>query len=305
MLIALGAFAQQQASFSQYFFNPMYINPAYAGSRGDFSGTMVYRTQWVDMEGAPVTESVGMHGMIPNSNIGLGLQLYNDELGPMRTTGISAIFAYHLRLGEETRLAFGIEGCMENINVAYNQLTIESPSDPSFINNNSSAWVPDANAGLYLYKNKFFAGISVKNLLQPKWGLQYQNGTGNADFYRNYYFTSGFVSKLSDNIGIRPSILVNYVQAAPATIDLDASLIFYDKFYIGAGLRTDKRIGIDGMDNALVLSMEYDIANCLRFGYSYDFYLSRDGNYTNGTHEIMLGWDINSNKTKMVSPKYF
>ncbi|HSY77437.1 MAG TPA: PorP/SprF family type IX secretion system membrane protein, partial [Bacteroidia bacterium] len=114
MLMALGTFAQQDASFSQYFFNPLYINPAYAGSRGIFSGTMVYRTQWVGMEGAPVTESVGMHGMIPGSNVGLGLQFYNDNVGPLTTTGISGIFAYHLHLGESTRLAFGIEGVMNN-----------------------------------------------------------------------------------------------------------------------------------------------------------------------------------------------
>jgi type IX secretion system PorP/SprF family membrane protein len=305
MLIALGAFAQQDASFSQYFFNPLYINPAYAGSRGVFSGTMVYRTQWVGMEGAPVTQSLGMHSMIPSSNVGLGLQFYNDNLGPMRNTGISAIFAYHLHLGEETRLAFGIEGCMNNVSVSYNKVSIENPNDPSFTGATSSAWVPDANVGLYLYKNKFFTGFSIKHLLQPKFGIQDQNGTGDASFFRSYYLTAGFVSSLSENIGIRPSILLKYVQPAPAVLDLNLSLIFYDKLYIGAGFRTDKRINIDGMDNILVASIEYDVANRIRFGYSYDFYLSRNGNYTDGTHEIMLGWDLYCNKTKMVSPKYF
>jgi type IX secretion system PorP/SprF family membrane protein len=304
MLLTIGAFAQQNATFSQYFFNPMYVNPAYAGSRGTFSGTMVYRTQWVGMEGAPVTESVGMHTMIPGSNFAVGLQFNNDELGPMRTTGISAILAYHLHLGEKTRLAFGLEGCMDNINIAYSDIDIENPEDPSFMNNNASAWVPEANAGLYLYRDKFFAGVSVKNLLESNLGPQYA-GTSEAEFYKNYYFTTGFVSRLSENVGIRPSILVNYIPAAPALIDLDASLIFHDRFFIGAGFRTDKRIGIDGMDNALIVSIEYDVANRLRFGYSYDFYLTQGASYTNGTHEIMLGWDLYSNKTRMTSPKYF
>ncbi len=305
ILLAIGAFAQQDASFSQYFFNPLYINPAYAGSRGIFSGTMVYRTQWVGMDGAPSTESVGMHGMIPGSNVGLGLQFYNDNIGPLNNTAISAIFAYHLHLGEDTRLAFGIEGCMDNVNVSFNKIAVENVSDPSFSNNSSSSWAPDANAGLYLYKEKFFAGFSVKHIMQPDFGLQNENIAENNDFFRTYYLTTGFVTPLSDNVGIRPSILAKYVQGAPVIIDLDASLIFYDKFYIGAGLRTDKRTDIGGMDNALILSLEYDVANRIRFGYSYDFYLSRGGSYNNGTHEIMLGWDLFSNKTKMTSPKYF
>jgi type IX secretion system PorP/SprF family membrane protein len=305
MCIATGAFAQQDASFSQYFFNPLYINPAYAGSRGIFSGAMVYRTQWVGMQGAPVTESVGMHGMIPGSNVGLGLQFYSDNVGPLTTTDVSAIFAYHLHLGETTRLSFGIEGCMDNVNISFNKISIENTTDPSYNNNSSSAWVPDANAGLYLYKEKFFAGFSVRHLMQPNFGAQADNGSGDAIFYRTYYLTTGFVSPLSDNVGIRPSILAKYVQGAPVDVDLDASLIFHDKLYIGAGLRTDKRIDISGMDNALVLSFEYDIANRIRFGYSYDFYLSHSVNYMGATNEIMLGWDIFSNKTKMSSPKYF
>ncbi|MGP8215236.1 MAG: type IX secretion system membrane protein PorP/SprF [Bacteroidia bacterium] len=305
LMVATGAFAQQDASFSQYFFNPLYFNPAYAGSRGVFSGTMVYRDQWVGVEGAPNTESVGMHGMIPGSNVGLGMQFYNDNIGPLTNTEISAIFAYHLHLGEQTRLSFGIEGCMDNVSVGMNKISIENTTDPSFTGTSSSAWAPDANVGLYLYKDRFFAGFSVKHLLQPDFEMQSVNIAGDNDFYRCYYLTAGFVTPLSDNVGIRPSILAKYVSGAPIDIDLDASLIFYNKLYIGAGLRTDKRIAISGIDNALVLSIEYDVANYIRLGYSYDFYLSPGVNYSGATNEIMLGWDIFSNKTKMTSPKYF
>jgi len=305
MLFALGAFAQQDASFSQYFFNPLYINPGYAGSRGIFSGTAVYRTQWVGMDGAPSTESVGIHGMIPGSNVGLGLQLNSDQIGPLTNTEISAIFAYHLHLDEDTRLAFGIEGCMDNVNISYNKIAIQDAADPSFANNVSSTWMPDVNAGLYLYKEKFFAGFSVKHILQPNFGLQSNNMAGDNDFFRTYYLTTGFVTPLSDNVGIRPSILAKYVQGAPVDIDLNVSLIFHDRLFIGAGLRTDKRTDIDGMDNALILSIEYDVANRIRFGYSYDFYLSQSVNYMGATNEIMIGWDVFSNKTKMTSPKYF
>jgi len=306
ILLTLGAFAQQDASFSQYFFNPLYINPAYAGTRGIFSGTAVYRTQWVGVNGAPTTEYVGMHGMVPNSNVGLGLQFYKDEVGPLHTSTISAIFAYHLHLSETMRLAFGLEGCMDNVSVSYNEINLENASDPTFTGS-FSAWVPDANAGLYLYKDRFFAGFSVRHLLQPNFGLQENVGeaNGNDYFFRTYYLTAGFVTNFTDNIGIRPSVLLKYVNAAPVDIDVNASLIFWDKFYIGPGLRTDKRIDVNGLDDILVLSVEYDVASCLRFGYSYDIYLNHDGPYMTGTHEIMLGWDISYTKTKMVSPKYF
>src|ERR1700722_7593754 len=163
LFISLGIFAQQDASFSQYFFNPLYINPAYAGTRGIFSGTMVYRTQWVGMEGNPVTESVGVHSMIPESNVGVGLQFYNDNVGPLTTTNLSGIFAYHLPFSENMKLAFGIEGCIDNVSVAFNKISIENTSDPAFANNVSSSWMPDANAGLYLYQDRFFTGFSVKH----------------------------------------------------------------------------------------------------------------------------------------------
>jgi len=304
ILLSLGLVAQQDASFSQYFFNPLYINPAYAGSRGIFSGTMVYRSQWVDMPGTPVTESVGIHGMVSGSNVGLGLQFYNDNSGPLTTTNISGIFAYHLPLGNDMKLSFGIEGCMDNLNIGLNKLSLENTSDPVFSPNTSSVWLPDANAGLYLYKDRFFTGFSVKHLLQPNFGKN-EGAPGNAELYRAFYLTAGFVTNLSDNVGIRPSILAKYVQGAPIDLDIDASLIFYDKLYLGAGIRTDKRIDLNGMDNILVLSIEYDIFNRIRFGYSYDMYLGNDANYMNGTHEIMLGWDLYSNKTRMTSPKYF
>lgn len=303
--LSSGLFAQQDVSFSQYFFNPLFINPAYAGSRSVFSGTMVYRTQWVGLEGAPTTGSVGIHSLIPGSNVGVGMQFYSDNTGPLTTTDISAIFAYHLPINDNTKLSFGIEGCMDNLSIAMNKISLEDAADPSFNAGSASAWVPDANAGLYLYKDRFFAGFSVKHLLQPNFGMEGDYSATSAALYRTYYLTSGFVANFSDNVGIRPSILLKYVQGAPVDIDIDASLIFYNKFYIGAGLRTDKRIDINGMDDIIVLSAEYDVGNLIRFGYSYDFYPTHDGNYMYGTHEIMLGWDLNYTKTRMTSPKYF
>src|ERR1044072_1105853 len=115
LLLSLFGFAQQDPSYSQYFFNPMYFNPAYAGSHDVLSGTLVDRSQWVGMPGAPESQSLNLHSALPYSNIGLGLQVDNDVAGPMRNTSIGAIFAYHLHLGPEARLAFGLEGAINNV----------------------------------------------------------------------------------------------------------------------------------------------------------------------------------------------
>ena len=305
VLLSLASFAQQDPSFSQYFFNPMYVNPGYAGSRDVLSGTLVHRSQWVGMEGAPESQSLNLHSAIPNSKIGLGLQVNNDKAGPMKNTSVAAIFAYHLHVGPEARLAFGISGSVSNLRVDYGKINVDDNTDQSFANNTSASWVPDAGAGLYFYKNRFYAGLSARNLIQSRFKLQDATIANSAKFFRHYYLTAGVVKDLSDNFAIRPSILVKYVQAAPVVFDLNASIIFKQQLFLGAGFRTGKRIDIKGLDNMLIASIEYDFKNRLRFGYSYDFYLSRTGNYNSGTHEIMIGWDLNFSKTKMTSPRFF
>ncbi|CAN5914567.1 type IX secretion system membrane protein PorP/SprF [soil metagenome] len=304
-LLSLAGFAQQDPSFSQYFFNPMYVNPGYAGSRDVLSGTLVHRSQWVGMEGAPESQSLNIHSALPYTKIGLGLQINNDKAGPMKNTGIGLIFAYHLHLGREARLAFGVQGSVSNLRIDYGKINIDDNTDQAFVNNTSSSWVPEAGAGLYFYKNRFYAGLSARNLIQSRFKLQDPNIENSAKFFRHYYFTAGVVKDLSENFAIRPSILVKYVQAAPVVFDLNASVIFKQQLFLGAGFRTGKRIDIKGLDNMLVASIEYDFKNRLRFGYSYDFYLSRTGNYNSGTHEIMIGWDLNFAKTKMTSPRFF
>ncbi len=126
-----------------------------------------------------------------------------------------------------------------------------------------------------------------------------------AKFYRTYYLTSGVALKVNDKIDFRPSVLVKAIQASPITIDLNASFIFNQKFFIGAGLRTGKRINMDGLDNQVIAIVEYQFHNSFRVGYSYDWYLNRTGKYNSGTHEIMLGFNINLSKTKMSSPIFF
>ncbi|MEO8760770.1 MAG: type IX secretion system membrane protein PorP/SprF [Bacteroidia bacterium] len=305
-LFSLGMFAQQDAAFSMYFFNPLYINPAYAGSREVFSGALVGRNQWAAMPGAPVSQALSIHSAIPNSRVGLGLQIYNDKAGPVKNTGITLTYAYHLPLNSKTKLSFGLSGMVNNVRIAYDQISIQDQNDHSFVGNPTSTWVPDANAGLYLYRSRFYCGLSVNHLIQSKFNIT--NGAANdaAKFYRQFYFTSGVVIPISKSVDLRPSVLLKYVQAAPLLGEVDATFIFFKRLYVGAGYRTDKRVNLNGMDNMVIGILQFEILNSLRIGYSYDYYINRTGSYNSGgTHEIMLGWDLSITKTKMSSPRFF
>ncbi len=304
-LFSLGAMAQQDAGFSMYFFNPVYVNPAYAGSREAFSGSLVHRSQWVGMTGAPTTQSFSAHSAIPNTKVGLGIQVYNDHAGPMKNTGINLTYAYHQPINSTTKLAFGVSGMMNNIRIAWDDINIDDNTDPAFVGNQGSSWVPDVSAGLYLYKSRFYAGVSGNHLLESKFNLATNPNADQAKFYRQYYLTSGVVIPITKSVDIRPSVLFKYVNTAPLVSEIDASFIFFQKLFIGAGYRTAKRIEIEGSDNMLIGIAQLKLSNVFTLGYSYDYYLNRTGNYNSGTHEFMLGWDISATKTKMTNPRFF
>jgi len=304
-LLSLVTFAQQDAGFSMYFFNPVYVNPGYAGSRDLFSGSMVHRSQWAGMRGAPVTQSLSLHSALPNTHVGLGFQFYNDKAGPMSNTGINLTYAYHLPVGDESILAFGLSGMTNNIRIGLDEINIEDENDPAFSGDTYTNWVYDASTGLYFYKPRFYAGLSVNHLLQSKFGLDNVSDPNLARFYRQYYLTSGIVFRLNEYLDFRPSLLMKYVQSAPLLTEVTGSLFILEKVFVGVGFRTGKRVNIAGYDNMLVAILEFDITRYLRLGYSYDYYLNRTGSYNNGTHEIMLGWDIGRILTKMSNPRYF
>jgi type IX secretion system PorP/SprF family membrane protein len=304
-LFSLGAYAQQDAGFSMYFFNPVYVNPAYAGSREVISGSLVHRSQWVNLSGAPTTQFLSIHSAIPNSNVGLGVQVYNDKAGPMKNTGIQATFAYHIPMGERAKLAFGLTGMVNNIRIDGSDLVIDDNTDPAFSSGTSSSWVPDAAGGVYFYMPRFYAGFSATHLMESKFSLSDVPTADHAKFFRHYYLTSGVVLPVSSNVDFRPSILLKYVNAAPLLGEIDASFIFYQKLFVGAGFRTGKKIDISGMDNMLIGIVQYQIARFIGIGYAYDYYLNRTGAFNSGTHEFMLSWDIGGTKTRMSSPRYF
>jgi type IX secretion system PorP/SprF family membrane protein len=304
-LLSLIALSQQDAGFSMYFFNPVYINPGYTGSRETFSGSLVHRSQWMVMPGAPVTQSLSIHSSIPNSNVGLGFQFYNDKTGPMKNTGAKLTYAYHLPMGEKSKLAFGLSGMANYIRIGLKEINVKDENDPAFAEDVFSNWVFDASTGIYFYQPRFYLGLSVNHLLQSKFGLEDAPDPNLAKFYRQYYLTSGIVFHLSESLSFRPSLLMKYVRAAPLVTEITGSFLVLRKVFVGVGYRTNKRVNMSGTDNMLIGILELNITRHLRLGYSYDYYLNRGGRYNSGTHEIMLGWDIGKDKAENRDLRYF
>lgn len=305
-IYSLSASAQLDAGYSMYFFNPVRINPAYAGSREVLSGSLVQRNQWAAMPGAPVSQSLSIHSAVPNSKVGLGLQINNDKIGPMQNTGINLTYAYHFKINETTKLSFGLSGSANNVRVNYDEINVDNPNDPSFTGNATSKWVPDASAGIYLYKDRFYAGLSANHLLESSFGLTNSGDANQARFYRQIFLTSGVVIPISKNVDFRPSFLIKQVNAAPILGEINASFILFQKLFLGGGYRVAKRINIDGTDNMFIGILQMQLTRNLTLGYSYDYYRNQTGTYNSGgTHEFMLGWDIYGSRTKMTSPRFF
>jgi type IX secretion system PorP/SprF family membrane protein len=294
-LFAINVQAQQEASFSNYFFNPLNINPAYAGSRGDLSSSIIHRSQWVGVAGAPTSESFNVHGLIKRYKLGIGGQVFTDKSGPVRNTNFQLSAAYHLKLKEKTTLSFGLQGSVSSLSVAWSEINTENTNDQAYANVTSSSLVPDINFGMYLYHEKYFAGVSATHLLQSDFDLN-NSGISDSKFSRHYYLTAGTIIKLNDDIDIRPSIMAKYVKAAPINVSLIGSLIFYKKFTVGIGLQSAKRIAIKGLDNTFMALAEYKINKQFRIGYNYDAYFNSIGKQNFGSHEIMIGWDLNRKK---------
>jgi type IX secretion system PorP/SprF family membrane protein len=304
-IVASAVHAQQDASFSMYFFNPTFINPAYAGSREALSGTLVHRSQWAGMEDAPNSQILSLHSAVPNTKLGLGLQVYNDKIGPMRNTGINLTYAYHIPVTKTAKLSLGVTGMLNNLNIKWDRIHVENPTDLSFLDNPANSWVPDAAFGMYFYQKRFYAGLSSNHLMESKFGFTEAVGSDQARFFRQYFLTSGIVLPLQSQLDLRPSILVKYVQASPAVIDVNATLIFSKRYYFGLGYRYGDRINMNGSDNMLVALVQFEFSNLLRLAYSFDYYINQTGSYNSGTHEIMLGWDLSPVKTKMSNPRFF
>ncbi|MBL1279258.1 MAG: type IX secretion system membrane protein PorP/SprF [Fluviicola sp.] len=292
--------AQSDPMFTHYAFNTMAVNPAYAGNRGMFSATLLHRSQWIGVEGAPTTQTLTINSPIYKNTLAMGLSVMNDRIGPVNTFSANVDIAYMLKLNSKNRLAFGIKGGITQFDRNLSSLTSTSTGDIAIANSSRNDLTYDFGFGLLYTNEHFYIGLSTPKILLSN----YRNSINNVDplgakEVQNFYFTAGGIFNLSKKIEWKPATFVRATYGAPITADLTNMLIFNKKFEIGAMWRWNDAVGI---------LIGYTFKESLRIGYSYDFsYNFRTITYNQGSHEVMLRYDLfyRGSKSKITSPRYF
>lgn len=312
VLLALGVTAQvqaqQDAMFSQYMFNTMALNPAYAGSRDVLSMTALYRAQWIGLQGAPQTATFTADMPLNNERIGVGIQLYNDRIGNQTETGGYLTYAFRFRVGNRSTLSLGLSG---GVSAYSNRLTdvVLTPGqagtpDPAFAVD-INKMLPNFGTGIYLSNDRSYVGISAPRLLRNNLTDFSAPGVRSRQA-RVGYAMAGFVIGLSPAIKLKPSMLVKYSEGAPLGFDGNLNLWLNDRVAIGTSFRKNQFYTFSSFTNdAIVGLLEFQLSDQFRFGYSYDHMLNRLGRFSPNSHELMLRYEFGYGKNKILTPRYF
>lgn len=287
--------AQQDPHYTQYMYNMNVMNPAYAGSKESLSFGLLYRKQWVEIQDAPTTGTFSMHSPV-GKNVGLGLSVISDKIGPVEENNVYADFSYTLNLGGEHRLALGLKA-----GVSFQKIGLRSEIQPTLPDLQDDAFAEDTNntkpnigTGLFYYTNKYYVALSIPNMIKSA-HLDY-NGVKYGNEVQHYFLTGGYVFDLNPNLKFKPFAMIKSAFNAPTSLDVSTNFLFYDKFELGATYRLDDSFG------AMV---NYAITPSLRIGYAYDHIISDLKVTTTSSHEIILLYDVNFSKKVSQSPRYF
>lgn len=291
------SFAQQDPQYSQYQFNQMVINPAYAGSRDALSVVVDARQQW-GFPGAPKTQAFSVHGPLKKKRVGLGLSGYADQIGPRSTVGLYGSFAYILPLTNKLKLSFGLRAGMVSYQFDWTKLNYENTIEQGAVNSlQQQHTVPDLDAGLYLKSNSFYSGFSITHLNAAKvYDEQIAPSSSNFKYTMTphifFIISKGF--KAGENLVINPTIMIKAASGISST-DLNLNFLIKKKLWLGTFVRTGKTIGL--------LAQVY-VTDKFRIGYTFDRSFDKTQKQLGNGHEIMIGFDFNTFKSAMLSPRY-
>ena len=293
------SYAQQDPQYTQYMYNTIVVNPGYAGSREAMSIFALHRTQWVGLDGAPVTNNFSIHTPINGSNIGLGLSVVNDKIGPSDENNIAVDFSYTIHTSERYKLSFGLKASANLLNVDFTKLHIYNPGDPRFQDNIDNKFSPNIGAGIYLHSDNTYFGLSAPYLLETNHFDKSANNSSSSFIARekiHYYFIAGHVFDLSADVQFKPSILTKMVQGAPLQVDISGNFLINEKFTAGLAYRWDAAF------SALV---GFQISDSWFIGYAYDMDTTKLANYNSGSHELFLRFELFNKNDRIISPRFF
>jgi type IX secretion system PorP/SprF family membrane protein len=289
--------AQQDAQYTQYMYNTMSVNPAYAGSREVFSATALHRSQWVGLEGAPTTQTLTVHSPVgKNEKVGLGVSIVNDKIGPTQETYLDIDFSYNVPMSDSGTLYFGLKAGGHLLDVNYNKLNPYNSGDALLQNNIENKFSPNIGVGLYYRQaDRWYLGLSAPNLLETKHFDNEQLSVARERI--NLYLIGGYVFDLSSDFKFKPAVLFKAVSGAPLQADITANFIYNEKLTLGAAYRWSAAFsGLIG----------YQVSEQIMLGFAYDREVTDLGNATfnNGSFEVFLRFELSRLK-KALSPRFF
>lgn len=287
--------SQQDAQYTQYMYNTVSVNPAYAGSRGHISVAALHRSQWLGLEGAPTTQTLNVHTPIGYKGLGLGFSVVSDKIGPTSETNLDIDFSYTIKTSREGKLSFGLKASANLLDVRFSQLD-QFTTDQSLEQDIDNRFSPNIGAGVYYHTNKFYLGLSVPRILETSHFDSSSLSTASEQM--NFYFITGYVWDVNPFLKFKPTLLTKMVQGAPLQVDLSANFMFDDQFILGAAYRWDAAV------SALV---GFHVSNELLIGIAYDRETTDLGSaaFNDGSFEIVLRYDFVKTRGNLRSPRFF
>lgn len=286
---------QQDPMFTQYMFNMLTVNPAYAGSADLMTANAIYRNQWVNFEGAPVTQTLSIHSPLKIESLSVGGSIINDKHGPVKQTAIYGDVSYRIFMAN-SKLAFGLKGGVNLYSADLLSLSPNELNDPTFQSNISNMVNPNFGFGLLWYSKKHYIGLSAPKLISnPLIDGSLPSADKNGES-QHFYFIAGYVFQLNNYVKFKPTLLTKVVNGAPPSVDLTANFLLYEKLWLGGMYRWQDAVGV---------LLQYNVNYRFRIGYSFDYTLSNISKYSSGTHEIMIGFDLGTPFGADISPRYF
>jgi len=295
--------AQQEAQYTQFMYNKLTLNPAYAGVRGMASLTALYRKQWMGFDGAPTSKLLSLDAPIFGDKVGFGLTISNQTIGIMNDWHATMAYSYHIKINDKSSFRFGLQGSMkfQGIDFADPGVFIQDQVDNSIVvDETTQDYFINFGAGMYFTYDQFYAGISVPNFIPSEIGFNNPDADLIAETRQHYYFMTGVMVPLSSKINLKPALLAKYVQNAPFDMDVNLSLVYDLKMTFGLSYR----IGGSGSGDSVDLLAMYQY-NQIGIGLAYDYSLSELNDHSNGSFEVLVRYDFVKEREDMANPRFF
>jgi type IX secretion system PorP/SprF family membrane protein len=291
LTISFNTYGQQDAQFAQYFDNTLYVNPAYAGSRGMMNVTLIHREQWVGFNGRPRSTTFSIHSPLRYESIGVGLTMIADEAGPIKQNMFYGDISYRLKFKNNRKLVFGLKGGMNMINIGLTSLQKVEENDSKLLSNVRNNINPNFGGGIFYHTPSFFFGLSTPKIIEQS----YDGSKSNME-KRHYFLVTGGVFPVNQEWKMRPSIQAKFTEGAPLSVDFSLAGIYNEKIWIG---------GLYRLDAAFAAFVQFQLSPQFKMGMASEFGMQKIRNYNYGTFEVLLSYDFTFKKEGIRSPRYF